>query len=123
MVQIITPPWRRDGVNCTMPSSPLHSKSSDAHAVNTRTGLMTITYPVISRFGQQFNVRGVICTNGQSKSLIIRQNIGITGQVNFAVHSKRGRSAPSDTSSNSIFPSAITKRNDLLIPEHNQIFC
>ncbi|VDL95551.1 unnamed protein product [Schistocephalus solidus] len=30
-------PWRHDGVNCEMSSSPPPSKSSDAHAVNTRT--------------------------------------------------------------------------------------
>uniref|UniRef100_A0A183T9W6 Endo/exonuclease/phosphatase domain-containing protein n=1 Tax=Schistocephalus solidus TaxID=70667 RepID=A0A183T9W6_SCHSO len=43
MLQVITPPWRHDGVNCEMSSSPPPSKSSGAHAVNTRTGLTTMT--------------------------------------------------------------------------------
>ncbi|VDL96129.1 unnamed protein product [Schistocephalus solidus] len=36
------PPCRHDGVNCEMPSSPPPSKFSDAHAIKTRTGFMTI---------------------------------------------------------------------------------
>ncbi|VDL91356.1 unnamed protein product [Schistocephalus solidus] len=42
MLQMITSLWRDDGVNCEMSSSPPASKSSDAHAINTRTGLTTM---------------------------------------------------------------------------------
>ncbi|VDL86898.1 unnamed protein product [Schistocephalus solidus] len=42
MLQIITAPWKHDGANCEMSYSPPPSKSSDAHAVNTRIGLTTM---------------------------------------------------------------------------------
>ncbi|VDL95520.1 unnamed protein product [Schistocephalus solidus] len=46
-------PWQHHGVNCEMSCSPPPSKSSDAHAVNTWTGLTTIkgTAPLLSSDG------------------------------------------------------------------------
>ncbi|VDL95251.1 unnamed protein product [Schistocephalus solidus] len=44
---MITLPWRHNGVNCEMSSSSPPSMDSDAHAVNTRSGLTMVLIKAI----------------------------------------------------------------------------